>query len=93
MKNYIVGILSLFDYELKLLKVRAENEYEALKKGIVESCNDDECKQYEMDWQKSPDYPKDYESLVEILYNSDYYINVIENKFVRFKKISYICKN
>lgn len=37
MKTFVVGILSLFGYKPKLLKINAENEYEALKKGMVES--------------------------------------------------------
>lgn len=32
MKNYIVGILSMFENELKLFKITAENEYEAVNK-------------------------------------------------------------
>ena len=36
MKNYVVGILSMFENDLKLFKVMAENEYEAVKKGMVE---------------------------------------------------------
>ena len=76
-KTFVVGILSLFDYKLKLLKINAENEYEALKKGMIESCNE-KYKQDEIDWQKSEDYPKTYEKLVDLLYNSDMCINVIE---------------
>ena len=40
LKTFVVGILSLFDYDLKLLKISAENEYEALKKGMIESCSE-----------------------------------------------------
>jgi hypothetical protein len=31
MKNYVVGILSMFENDLKLFKITAENEYEAVK--------------------------------------------------------------
>ena len=76
-KTFVVGILSLFDYELKLLKINAENEYEALKKGMIESCNE-KYKQEEIDWQNSEEYPKTYEELVGLLYTSDICVNVIE---------------
>ena len=36
MKNYVVGILSMYENDLKLFKVEAENKYEALKKGMVD---------------------------------------------------------
>ena len=77
MKTFVVGILSLFDYELKLLKINAENEYEALKKGMIESSSE-EYKQEEIDWQKSEECPKTYEQLVDMLYNSDMSVNVLE---------------
>lgn len=76
-KTFVVGILSLFDYELKLLKINAENEYEALKKGMIESSSE-KYKQEEIDWQKSEEYPKTYEQLVDMLYTSDMCVNVIE---------------
>ena len=63
MKNYVVGILSMFENDLKLFKVVAESEYEAVKKGMVEFCEDEENKQHEIDWQNSNEYPKDLEGL------------------------------
>jgi len=63
MKNYIVGILTLFENDLKLFKITAENEYEAVKKGMIEFCPNEEAKQYEIDWQNSEDYPEDLEGL------------------------------
>lgn len=63
MKNYVVGILSMFENDLKLFKITAENEYEAVKKGMVEMCSDEESKQHELDYQKSKEYPKDLEEL------------------------------
>lgn len=53
MKNYVVGILSLFENDLNLFKVKAENEYEAVKKGMVEFADSTGGKQYEIDWQNS----------------------------------------
>ncbi len=77
LKTFVVGILSLFDYDLKLLKINAENEYEALKKGMIESCSE-KYKQDEIDWQNSEEYPKTYHELVDLLYNSDMCVNVLE---------------
>lgn len=77
LKTFVVGILSLFDYDLKLLKINAENEYEALKKGTIESCSE-KYKQDEIDWQNSEEYPKTYDELVDLLYNSDMCVNVLE---------------
>ena len=47
MKNYVVGILSMFENDLKLFKVVAENEYEAVKKGMVEFTDNPESKQHD----------------------------------------------
>jgi len=66
MKNYVVGILSMFENDLKLFKVVAENEYEAVKKGMIEFCDNPESKQCELDWQNSPDYPTDLDSLYSV---------------------------
>lgn len=63
MKNYVVGILSLFENDLKLFKITAENKFEAVKKGMIEFCVDDESKKSEIDWQNSNEYPKDYDGL------------------------------
>lgn len=63
MKNYVVGILSVFDNDLKLFKVVAKNEYEAVKKGMVEFTDNTESKQHEILWQNSEDYPTDLEAL------------------------------
>ena len=43
MKNYVVGILDLsaYDLGLELFKVEAENEYDALKKGMLEFTPDE----------------------------------------------------
>lgn len=63
MKNYVVGILSMFENDLKLFKVTAENKYEAVKKGMIEFYENEESKQYEIDFQSSEDYPETYEDL------------------------------
>ena len=63
MKNYVVGILSMFENDLKLFKVVAENEYEAVKKGMVDFCDNEESKNHEIDWQNSEDYPTNFEGL------------------------------
>ena len=63
MKNYVVGIPSLYDNELKLFKISAKNEYEAIKLGMLESCNNDEG---ELELQSSEDYPKDLDGLYDL---------------------------
>lgn len=77
MKNYVVGLISFFENDIKLLKITAESPYEAVKIGMVEVCSE-EYKQDEINWQSSEDYPKDYDSLLEMLLNSDYEVEVIE---------------
>jgi hypothetical protein len=66
MKNYVVGILSMFENNLKLFQVSAENEYEAVKKGMVEFCDNEEAKEAEHEWQMSNDYPKDFDGLYSV---------------------------
>lgn len=63
MKNYVVGILSMFENDLKLFKVSAENKYEAVKKGMVEFCSTEKSKQDEIEWQNHEDYPTDFDGL------------------------------
>lgn len=63
MKNYIVGIFSIFEGSLHLFKVTAENEYEAVKIGMMRLAIMTESEQYEEEWQKSEEYPKDIEGL------------------------------
>lgn len=77
MKNYVVGILSMFENDLKLFKITAENEYEAVKKGMVEFFGEDqEAKDCELQWQNSEVYPK----TIEEMYSSyeEVPFNVIE---------------
>ena len=66
MKNFVVGILSMFENELKLFKVTAENEYEAVKKGMIEFSHNEESKQNEIDWQNSEEYPIDLNGLYSV---------------------------
>ncbi len=76
MTNYVVGILSMFENEVKLFKISAENQYEAVKQGMVEFCEDEESKQFELDWQNSEDYPEDFEGLYSVYEELPF--NVIE---------------
>lgn len=76
MKNYVVGILSMFENDLKLFKITAENEYDAVKKGMVEFCDNEESKQFEINWQNSEDYPKTFEELLNAY--EEFPFNVIE---------------
>lgn len=75
MKNYVVGILSMFENDLKLFKITAENEYEAVKKGLAEF-TPEEYREEEIDFQNSEDYPKTIQGLTHIYEEIPF--NVIE---------------
>lgn len=66
MKNYVVGILSMFENDLKLFKITAQDEYNAVKKAMVEFTDNAESKQHEIDWQNSEDYPTDLEGMYSV---------------------------
>lgn len=78
MEKFVVGYLSFFENDLKLFSIQAESEYEAIKKAMIEACSEDKYKESEIEWQNSEDYPKDKDSLIELLYNSDVVINVLK---------------
>lgn len=63
MKKYVVGILSFYDNDLKLFRIDADSEYEAIKKAMLESCDNDEG---ELELQNSDDYPKDVSGLYDL---------------------------
>ncbi len=77
MKNFVVGYLSFFENELKLFKIKSDSEYSAIKEAMVLACSE-EYKQEEIEWQNSEDYPKDKDSLIEMLYNSDVAVELLE---------------
>ena len=64
MKNYVVGIVSMFDNEMKLLKVQAESEYEAVKIGMINFYEDEGSQECETNWQNAEEYPKDFDGLI-----------------------------
>lgn len=64
MKNYVVGILSMFENDLKLFKITAENKYEAVKKAMIEFNENLDAKQAEIDWQNSEDFPQTLEEMI-----------------------------
>jgi len=66
MKKYVVGILSFFDNDLKLLKVDAISDFEAVKKAMIEFCDTEESKKYEKEYQESEDYPDTIEELERV---------------------------
>lgn len=76
MKNYVVGLLSMFENDLKLFKVSAPSEYDAFKIAIIDFCDTQESKQHEIDWQNSQEYPKTYKELYS--YYEEIPFNVIE---------------
>ena len=76
MKNYVVGIVSFFENEMKLFKITAKNNYEALKLGMIEFNKVSGSEKLELDWQNSEEYPKRYEDLFDIY--DDYSFDVVE---------------
>jgi len=60
MKKFVVGICSMFENDVKLFAITAENKYEAVKKGMLEHSDNNID---EIAWQASPNYPTDYEGL------------------------------
>jgi hypothetical protein len=62
MKNYVVGILSLFENDLQLFKVEAEDKYDALKKGMIEFTPEKD-RHFEIEFQNDDVCPPNFESL------------------------------
>ena len=60
MKNYIFACCSLFENDVKQFKIVAEDEYNAVKKGMLAFSNDNID---ELAWQASPNYPTDINGL------------------------------
>ena len=77
MKNYVVGVSDLNGYGLQLFKVDAENEYEALKKGMVEFTPED-YRHYEIEFQNGEVCPPNFESLTGYYNVGEIMTNVIE---------------
>ena len=77
MKKYVVGILSLFEHDLRLFKVEADNEYEALKRGMLEF-TPDEYKEHELEFQNGAICPPNFESLTGFYEVGEIITNVME---------------
>lgn len=77
MKNYVVGILSMFENDLKLFKVEAEDKYEALKKGMLEF-TPVEYREHELEFQNGVICPPNFESLTDYYTVGEIITNVIE---------------
>lgn len=77
MKNYVVGILSMYENDLKLFKVEAEDKYDALKKGMLEF-TPDEYKEHELEFQNGAICPPNFESLTGYYEVGDILTKVIE---------------
>lgn len=77
MKNYVVGILSMYENDLKLFKVEAEDKYDALKKGMVDFTSE-EYKEHEIEFQNGAICPPNFESLTGYYNVGDILTNVIE---------------
>jgi hypothetical protein len=76
-KNYVVGILSMYENDLKLFKVEAENKYEALTKGMVEY-TPEENRHYEIEFQNGEVCPPNFESLTDYYAVGEIITNVME---------------
>ena len=62
---YVVALISFFDNDIKQFLIRAENEFVAVKKAMVEF-TDDKYKQEEIEFQQSEDYPKEIEDVLNL---------------------------
>lgn len=67
MKNFVVGIYSTFDGELKLFKQAAETDFDAVKRAMVDLCQTEEARASEVEYQKSFLYPANIPELLEIV--------------------------
>ena len=76
MKDYIVGILTLIEYELKLIKVSSTNEVEAIKQVLVDLCGTEELKESQRKWNSN--LGETLEEVCGNCYHSDIIVNVIE---------------
>lgn len=77
MNKYVVAIISFFENEIKQFKVEGENEYQAVKKAMLEFSNNSK---HEIEFQNSADYPKDIEGLHYYCNSGDMDFSVIEVK-------------
>lgn len=77
MKKYVVAVISFFDNDVQQFKVEAENEYEAVKKGVL-AFSKEEYREGELEFQNSEDYPKDMEGLEHLYNNAEMDFSVIE---------------
>lgn len=77
MNKYVVGILSMFDHDLKLFKIEAENKYDALKKGMVEYIPEKD-RHYEIEFQNGEICPQTFEGLMDYYANGEIMTEVIE---------------
>lgn len=77
MKKYVVAYISFFDNDLVQIIIKAESEYEAIKKAMIELCSE-EYRQDEIDFQNDPEYPKTVEGQKRLAFNSDSMISAIE---------------
>ena len=74
---YVVALISFFENEVKQFQIRAGNEFEAVKKAMVEFTND-KYKEEEIAFQLSENYPTDILELTNYLSNSDMSFSVVE---------------
>ena len=79
-KKYVVAILSFFENDIKQFIIEAENDFDAIKKGML-LFTKEEYRQSEINFQNSDKFPKQLEGedgYYEYLLNSDMTASVIE---------------
>ena len=77
-KCYVVGIISLFDNDLKQFQIYDESEYDALKQAMLLRCNNNRLRSAEAKFQNSPEYPKNFKNLEDLLLSLDVISSVVE---------------
>lgn len=68
MKKFAVALINFFDNENKIYFVEAENEVEALKKGVIEQASELD-KAITREWMNDDDYT--YKELQGVLFDAD----------------------
>lgn len=80
MKTYIVGIISFFDNELNLIKVKSEDEVAAIKEAYIQFSNKyyPDSIEHTKQFLESDHYPSDIEGIKDYFYNCDMAIEITE---------------
>jgi hypothetical protein len=77
MKKYVVAVISFFENDIQQFKVEADNEYEAVKKGVV-CFTKEKYRKSELEFQNSEEYPTDVKGLEHLYNNAELDFSVME---------------